>query len=85
MLYRAVEHGYIKGCIAVCTVDEYWPRIRRIPLHPDWESDDGDAVICRTFDGMGIVRVTKPEKYDSDEKREAGAQFYEESYRPNLN
>ena len=69
----------------MCTIDEYWPRIRRIPLYPDWESDDGDAVMCRTNDGMNIVRVTKPESYADDEKREVGVQFYEDSYRPHLN
>jgi hypothetical protein len=67
----------------VCTADEYWPRIKRIPLYPDWSTDDGDAVICRTRDGMGIVRVTKPESFENDEKRAAGVEFYEDHYKAN--
>jgi hypothetical protein len=66
----------------VCSIADYWPRIQRIPLYPDWATDDGDAIICRTFDGLSVVRVTKPESYDSDEKREAGVEFYEMFYRP---
>jgi hypothetical protein len=66
----------------VCSVTDYWPRIQRIPLYPDWATDNGDAVICRTHDGMGVVRVTKPEVLETDDKREAAVVFYEMFYRP---
>jgi hypothetical protein len=38
--------------------------------------------MCRTHDGMGIVRVTKPEFFHNDAEREAAISFYEDSYRP---
>jgi hypothetical protein len=66
----------------VCSVADYWPRIELIPLYPDWATDDGDAVICRTYDGRGVVRVTKPEVLQTDEKREAAIQLYEFWYKP---
>jgi len=59
----------------VCSVDEYWARVKQIPLYPDWASDNGDAVICRTYDGQGIVRVTKPEILGTDDKRAAATTF----------
>lgn len=69
----------------MCAASEYWPRIQRIPLYPDWQTDDGDAVICRTHDGNGVVRVTKPEVLGTDAKREAAVSFYEDFYRPTRN
>ena len=69
----------------MCSIADYWPRVQRIPLYPDWQTDDGDAVICRTYDGRSVVRVTKPEKLDSDAKREATIELYELFYRPPVN
>ncbi len=69
----------------MCSVGDYWGRVKRIPLYPDWATDDGDAVICRTHDGRGIVRVTKPEILLTDEKREAAISFLEALYRPTRN
>lgn len=66
------------------SIEDYWPRIRRIPLHPDFTTDDGDAVICRTADG-DPVRVTKPEIFADDAKREAAIEFYSSFYGPTLN
>jgi hypothetical protein len=66
----------------VCSVADYWARINRIPLYPDWATDDGEAVICRTRDGMQIVRVTRAEYFHSDEEREAAISFYEANYAP---
>jgi hypothetical protein len=65
----------------VCSVADYWPRIKRIPLYPDFATDDGDAVICRTQSG-DPVRVTKPEVLATDAKREAAISFYETFYAP---
>jgi hypothetical protein len=64
----------------MCRVDDYWPRVGRIPLYPDFATDDGDAVICRTSDNQP-VRVTRPERFDSDEKRAAAIEFYELNYK----
>ena len=66
------------------SVEDYWPRIRRIPLIPDYNTDDGDAVICRAQDGTP-VRVTKPEVLLTDEKREAAIRTYETYYAPRYN
>jgi hypothetical protein len=74
-----------RGAANVCSIADYWPRIQRIPLYPDWLTDDGDAVICRTDDGQGVVRVTKPERLETDEKREAAIRFYETFYKPSYN
>jgi hypothetical protein len=38
--------------------------------------------MCRTYDGQGIVRVTKPEVLGTDEKRAAAIVFYEAQYCP---
>jgi len=66
----------------VCSIADYWPRIKRIPLYPDWATDDGDAIICRTFDGSNVVRVTKPEVFTTDEKREVAVRHYEMFHKP---
>jgi hypothetical protein len=55
------------------------------PPYPDWVTNDGDAVICRTHDGRGVVRVTKPEVLGTDEKREVAVRFYEMFYKPTYN
>ncbi len=63
----------------MCSCETYWARIRRIPLYPDYDSDDGDAVICRDQDGHP-VRVTLPEVLLTDDKREVAVTLYEELY-----
>jgi hypothetical protein len=68
----------------MCSVAEYWARIQRIPLFPDFETDDGNAIICRTHDGSP-VRVTRPEALQTDEKREAANSFYEMFYKSTCN
>lgn len=65
----------------MCKIADYWPRVRLIPLYPDFETDDGDAVICRAQGGEP-VRVTKPEALSSDDEREAIVKFYEDFYSP---
>jgi hypothetical protein len=65
----------------MCSVDEYWARVRQLPLHRERESADGEAVIHRTDQGEP-VRVTKPETLVTDEKREAAISFYESFYKP---
>jgi hypothetical protein len=71
------------------TPEQYWARIRRVPLTPERETSDGDAIICRMYDGTP-VRVTKPEYFLSDdrqtadEKREAALAWYESQYSPPL-
>jgi len=66
----------------VCSIADYWPRIKRIPLYPDVLTDDGNAILCRTYDGRGVVRVTKPEFFRSDEDREAAIKFLDSVYSP---
>lgn len=68
----------------MCTVEEYWARVKNIPLFPDFATDDGDAVVCRTHDNQP-VRVTKPEILQTDEKRAAAIEHYEMFYKPNRN
>ena len=63
--------------------EEYWEFIEKIPLRPERDSSDGEAVICRAQDGSP-VRVTKPE-YLSDEERTSVAQSYEMWYAPRMN
>lgn len=66
----------------MCSIEEYWARIGRIPLYPDRETDDGTAIASRNFDNSLIVRVQKAETFESDDDREAAVQFYEMFYRP---
>jgi hypothetical protein len=65
----------------LCTIADYWPRIRAIPLYHDRETDDGEAVLCRAQNGLP-ARVTKPEYFKSDAEREAAIDFLESMYSP---
>ena len=65
----------------MCTVEEYWVRISRIPLFPDFATDDGDAIVCRTATNQP-VRVTKPEVLGTNDKRAAAIEHYEMFYKP---
>ena len=60
------------------TPEAYWARIKRIPLYPDRDSSDGDAIMCWTADRM-LARVEKPERHDP-EKLDALVRFYEAFY-----
>lgn len=68
----------------MCTVEEYWARVKRIPLFPDFDTDDGDAIVCRAQDGKP-VRVTKPEVLQTDAKRAAAIEHLEMFYKPDKN
>jgi len=57
------------------TNEEYWARIKRIPLHPDKDSVDGDAVWCWTAEQQQ-VRIDKPDRHTSEARR-ALIEFYE--------
>jgi hypothetical protein len=60
----------------VCSEEEYWARIRAIPLIKEKDLGDGEAVLCRTIEG-DPVRVTKPEFLGTFEKRAAAIEHYE--------
>lgn len=64
----------------MCSVNEYWTRIKNIPLILERGTGDGDAFICRTLDGEP-VRVTRPELLQTDEKRAAAIELYESLYK----
>jgi len=68
----------------LCSVADYWPRIKRIPLYFDREISDGESVLYRAQDGAP-VRVTKPDVLATDEKRESAIQFLEAMYSPRKN
>jgi hypothetical protein len=59
-------------------VPDYWARIKLLPLHPDRDSSDGDAVLFRDNNG-NPVRIEKPDRH-ADERREAYLAFYEQMY-----
>lgn len=67
------------------TPDQYWARIRAIPLLAVRDSSDGDAVICRQPHTQDTVSVTKPEFYKDDNEMEATLRFYEQMYSSQLN
>ena len=64
------------NCLLGVTPEAYWARIKRIPLYPDRDTSDGDAVMCRTADGAP-ARVEKPERHPP-ENRERLVLFYEQ-------
>ena len=64
----------------MCSAEEYWVRIRNIPLILEKELGDGEAILCRTLDG-DPVRVTKPEYLGTDDKRAAVIEHYEAFYK----
>jgi len=68
----------------VCSVKEYWTRIRNIPLIFEKELGDGDAMLCRTSNG-DPVRVTRPETLGSDAERLAVIEHYEAFYKKSGN
>jgi hypothetical protein len=63
----------------MCAVNDWWPRIRRIPLYVDIDLADGEAVLCRDQNNKP-VRVTKPDYFHSDEEREAAIVLLEAFY-----
>lgn len=69
----------------MASCEQYWARIRRIPLIIGRESDDGNSVLCHAADGSGVVTVTKPEFFRTDADREAAVRGYELMYGRNLN
>lgn len=69
----------------MASCEEYWARIRRIPLIIGRDADDGRAVLCRTADGSQVVTVTKPEIFHNDADREAAVAVYELMWGRNLN
>ena len=64
----------------MCSIEEYWARIRSIPLEKERETGDGEAVLCRTLEGSP-VRVTKPEMFNSNDERAAAIELYEDFYK----
>lgn len=64
----------------MCSVDEYWVRVKNIPLFIERETGDGDAFLCRTIEGQP-ARITKPEVLVTDEKRAAAIELYEGLYK----
>ena len=66
----------------MCTIGEYWPRIKRIPLYFDREID-AEAALYRMQDGSP-VRVTRPEFFKTDQERAAAVEFLELMYSPRL-
>lgn len=65
----------------MCSVDDYMARVRRLPLHLDRPSADGEAFIYRTDAGVP-VRVTSPHFLGTDEKRAAAIEMLEAFYAP---
>lgn len=60
----------------MCSDEEYWARVRAIPLIIEKELGSGEAVLCRTLEGEP-VRVTKPQYLETNEKRRATIEHYE--------
>lgn len=64
----------------MCSEEEYWARIRSIPLIKEKELGDGEAILCRTIEGEP-VRVTKPEFFHTPEERAAAINHYESFFK----
>lgn len=63
----------------MCSVEEYWARVARIPLFFDRDIADGEAKLYRT-QSAEPVRVTRPEFFESDDARRMSIEFLESMY-----